>query len=76
MRAPRITITKAEHASAIRVARAKACTLARELRALNTPALTPREKARSMRANVRSYLGTALHMELGRILELKREQRA
>jgi len=71
MRAPRVT--KAEHANAVRLARRKACILARELRAMNTPALTPRENARAIRANVRSYLLTALHFELVRVIESKRE---
>lgn len=73
MRRARIRLTTAEHANAVRVARGKACALAQELRAMDTPALTPRENARAIRANVRSYLGTALHFELVRILELKKE---
>lgn len=71
MRTPRVT--KAEHANAVRVARRKACALAHELRAMNTANLTPRENAIAIRANVRSYLMTALHMELVNLIERKKE---
>lgn len=71
MRAPRVTIE--EHATAVRNARRKACALAHELRAMNTANLTPKENARAIRANVRSYLMTALHFELVNLIERKKE---
>lgn len=71
MRTPRVT--KKEHATCLIIARRKAARLAHELRAMNTPALTPKENARAIRANVRSYLLTALHMELVNLIESKKE---
>ena len=71
MRAPRVT--KAEHAQCIIVARRRAARLAYELRAMNTPNLTPKENARAIRANVRSYLVTAIHFELVNLIERKKE---
>lgn len=73
MKVSGIYVTVAEHANAVRIARRKAAQLAWELRAMNTPHLTPKENARAIRANVRGYLGTALHFALVKIVESKRE---